>query len=225
MSQPRPLNEVYAHRRQAMVLEQLAPRGITDTRVLAAMARVPREEYVSSQEREMAYCDGALPIGREQTISQPYTVAFMCQAAQLQPGDRVLEIGTGSGYGAAVLAQLAGEVHTIERIEELAKNAQENLARCGYHNVTVHLGDGTLGLPPQSPFNAIMVTAGATGLPEAYRQQLADGGRIVIPIGVDRRSQTMFCFTRRGDQWESQSLGGFAFVPLIGQGAMSFPDR
>lgn len=225
MSHARPTNDAFAHQRRAMVGEQLVPRGITDTRVLAAMARVPREEFVLPQEREMAYCDGALPIGQEQTISQPYTVAFMCQAAQLQPGDRVLEIGTGSGYGAAVLAQLAAEVHTIERIEELATNAQENLVRCGYHNVTVHLGDGTLGLPHQAPFDAIIVTAGATGLPEAYGRQLADGGRIVIPIGEQRGSQTMFCFTRRGDQWESQSLGGFAFVPLIGQGVRSFPDR
>lgn len=225
MSQPRPPNESFARQRQAMVLEQLAPRGITDTRVLAAMARVPREEFVPPQEREAAYCDGALPIGREQTISQPYTVAFMCQAAGLQPGDRVLEIGTGSGYGAAVLAQLAAEVHSMERIEELARDAQNNLARCGYHNVAVYQGDGTLGLPQQAPFDAIIVTAGAVGLPDAYRQQLADGGRIVIPIGATRRGQTMFCFTRHGENWESESLGGFAFVPLIGQGAMSSPDR
>lgn len=225
MSHPRPPNEAFAHQRQAMVLQQLAPRGISDSRVLAAMAHVPREEFVPHQERELAYCDGALPIGWEQTISQPYTVAFMCQSARLRPGDRVLEIGTGCGYGAAVLAQLAAEVHTIERIEELAINAQKNLARCGYRNVTIHLGDGTLGLPRHAPFDAITVTAGAAGLPEAYQQQLADGGRIVIPIGTDRRSQTMYCFTRCGDQWDSQSLGGFAFVPLIGQGAMGFPDR
>ena len=225
MSQARPHDDAFARQRQAMVLKQLVPRGIADTRVLAAMARVPREEFVPLQQRDLAYCDGALSIGWEQTISQPFTVAFMCQAARLQPGDRVLEIGTGCGYGAAILAQLAAEVHSVERIQELAENAREHLARHGYCNVTVHQGDGTLGLPQHAPFDAIIVTAGATGLPAAYRQQLSDGGRSVIPIGSDRRGQTMVCFTRRGDQWDAQPLGGFAFVPLIGQGAMDLPDR
>jgi protein-L-isoaspartate(D-aspartate) O-methyltransferase len=224
MSQPPPESDLFLDHRQAMVSGQLAERGIRDPRVLAAMARVPREEFVPPEERHLSYYDGALPIGWDQTISQPFTVAFMCEAARIEPGDRVLEIGTGCGYGAAVLAQLAREVFTIERIEPLAQQARENLARCGCHNVHVYQGDGTLGLPEQAPFDAIVVTAGATGLPEAYRRQLADGGRIVIPIGRDRHSQTMFRFTRQGDNWETESLGGFAFVPLIGEGELAPPD-
>lgn len=208
-----------------MVVGQLAERGIRDARVLAAMARVPREEFVPAVERHLSYVDGALPIGWDQTISQPFTVAFMCEAAQIEPTDRVLEIGTGCGYGAAVLAQLAREVFTIERIEPLAEQARENLLRCGYTNAYVYQGDGTLGLSEQAPFDAVVVTAGAMGLPEAYRRQLADGGRIVIPIGRDRHSQTMFRFTRHGNNWETESLGGFAFVPLIGEGELAPPDR
>jgi protein-L-isoaspartate(D-aspartate) O-methyltransferase len=149
----------------------------------------------------------------------------MCEAARLEPEDRVLEIGTGCGYSAAVLSQLASHVDTVERIAALAEVAGGNLATCGCLNVSVYVGDGTLGLPGQAPFNAIIVTAGATGLPRAYVQQIADGGRIVIPIGADRHSQVMYRFTRRGDRLESEPLGGFAFVPLIGAGPMQPADQ
>jgi protein-L-isoaspartate(D-aspartate) O-methyltransferase len=213
-------DDPFFQRRQAMVAEQLVRRGISDERVLEAMGRVPREEFVPLEERHMAYYDGALPIGEDQTISQPYTVAFMCEAARLRPEDRVLEIGTGCGYGAAVLSLLAGHVDTIERIAALAEQAEVHLANCGCSNVSVHVGDGTLGLPARAPFGAIIVTAGATGLPQACVRQLAEGGRIVIPIGPDRHSQVMYRFKRRGDRLESESLGGFAFVPLIGAGPM-----
>lgn len=216
-------DDSFASQRRSMVVEQLAQRGILDPRVLEAMARVPREEFVPPDEREMAYYDGALPIAAHQTISQPYTVAFMCEAARLSPGDHVLEIGTGSGYGAAVLSQLVAQVNTVERIEELATQAQANIQRCGYDNVKVHIGDGTLGLPENAPYDAILVTAGAPGLPEAYRQQLADGGRIVIPIGAQRHGQMMYRITRSGSELHSVSLGGFAFVPLIGKGPMESP--
>jgi protein-L-isoaspartate(D-aspartate) O-methyltransferase len=210
----------FASQRRSMVERQLVARGIVDPRVLAAMASVPREQFVPVADREMSYYDGALPIGSEQTISQPFTVAFMCEAAQLKGPEHVLEIGAGCGYGAAVLAQLAASVATVERLGDLARQAEANLARCGYRNVEVHVGDGTLGWPATAPYDAIVVTAGAVGLPEAYVQQLAEGGRIIIPIGADRGSQVMYRLTRRGDRLESEQLGGFAFVPLIGAGVL-----
>ena len=209
----------FAALRRKMVEYQLVHRGLREPRVLAAMLAVPREEFVPPEERQLAYDDGALPIGFDQTISQPYTVAFMCEAAMLFASDRVLEIGAGSGYAAAVLSHLAARIDTIERIPELADVARGNLERVGCRNVEVHTGDGTLGLPERAPFDAILVTAGATGLPDAYIAQLADGGRIVIPIGAARHSQTMYRFTRHGDRLDSEALGGFAFVPLVGEGA------
>jgi protein-L-isoaspartate(D-aspartate) O-methyltransferase len=181
------------------------------------MELVPRELFVTPFERSAAYEDRALPIESGQTISQPYTVAFMCQEARITPSDRVLEIGAGSGYGAAVLSHLASEVHTVERIPELAAQAAERLRRFGYHNVTVHLGDGTLGLPSAGPFDAILVTAGARDLPPDYVPQLAEGGRIVIPLGDQPGSQTMYRMTLTDGQLEVDDLGRFAFVPLIGQ--------
>jgi protein-L-isoaspartate(D-aspartate) O-methyltransferase len=201
--------------RHNMVVEQLEPRGITDPRVLEAMEWVPREAFVPPEVVDLAYEDRALPIGLEQTISQPYTVAFMCQEARVTAADKVLEIGTGSGYGAAVLSLLAREVHTVERIEELYLAALERLTRLGRGNVHVYLDDGTLGLERESPFDAVIVTAGAESLPEAYQQQLADGGRLVIPVGPPA-SQQMFRITRRGDDFVRDSLGSFGFVPLIG---------
>ena len=198
-----------------MVVHQLERRGIHDPRVLEAMEWVPREEFVPPELAELAYDDRALPIGLEQTISQPYTVAFMCQEARISAGDKVLEIGTGSGYGAAVLSLLSGEVHSIERIEELFHAARDRLARLGYENVRVYLDDGTLGMPYEAPFDAIICTAGAEVLPDAYQQQLADRGRLVIPIGPPAHQQ-MIRLTRRGDTWDRDSLGSFGFVPLVG---------
>lgn len=200
--------------RHKMVTEQLVRRGIHDPRVLEAMGRVPREEFVPPSLEHKAYDDCAMPIGYEQTISQPYTVALMCQEARITGGDTVLEVGTGSGYGAAVLALLAQAVHTVERIEPLYQAAAERLARLGFDNVAVHLDDGSLGLVRESPFDAILCTAGAEQLPTAYQDQLADGGRLVIPIGRHGHQQ-MFRFARRGDQWYGDNLGHFGFVPLV----------
>jgi protein-L-isoaspartate(D-aspartate) O-methyltransferase len=200
--------------RHNMVIRQLERRGIRDPRVLEAMDWVRREMFVPPQLLDRAYDDCALPIGLDQTISQPYTVAFMCQEARLAADNKVLEVGTGSGYGAAVLSLLAREVHTVERHEELAAAARERLTRLGYKNVTVHRGDGSLGLPEEAPFDAMVVTAGAESLPEHYLNQLVEGGRPVIPIGP-QASQQMFRLTRRGNKWQRDALGGFGFVPLV----------
>ncbi|MEX2315661.1 MAG: protein-L-isoaspartate(D-aspartate) O-methyltransferase [Pirellulales bacterium] len=200
--------------RHNMVVEQLERRGIHDPRVLEAMEWVRREEFVPAHLRDKAYDDCALPIGLDQTISQPYTVAFMCQEARLTAGDKVLEIGTGTGYGAAVLSLLAHEVHTVERLEQLSRAARERLARLGYDKAHVHQADGTLGLPEESPFDAMVVTAGAESLPDHYLEQLAEGGRLVIPIGPPA-GQQMFRLTRRGKGWERVALGDFGFVPLV----------
>jgi protein-L-isoaspartate(D-aspartate) O-methyltransferase len=204
----------FAQLRHNMVIDQLLRRGIHDERVLAAMGNVPREYFVPEPLRDRAYDDCALPIGLEQTISQPFTVAFMCQEARIAAGDRVLEIGTGSGYGAAVLAELAQAVFTIERIEELYRAAASRLAALGYNNVEVYHRDGTLGLPDEEPFHAILVTAGAEAVPEAYLKQVANGGRIVMPVGPTG-AQQMVRLTRCGTQWQQDTLGGFGFVPLV----------
>lgn len=200
--------------RHRMVTEQLLERGISDRRVLDAMGRVPREEFVPASLLHKAYDDCALPIAYEQTISQPYTVAFMCQEARLHGSDLVLEIGTGSGYGAAVLSLLVQAVHTVERIEPHYRAAAERLVRLGYQNVRVHLDDGSLGLVREAPFDAIICTAGAEELPTAYQDQLADGGRLIIPLGPPGHQQ-MFRLTRRGDDWYGNKLGSFGFVPLV----------
>lgn len=202
--------------RQRMVRTQLAARGIDDQRVLDAMARVTRESFVSPDWQDAAYNDQALPIECSQTISQPFTVAFMIEAAQITENDKVLEIGTGSGYGAAVLSHLAGEVHTVERISLLVETSSKRLRELGYSNVRVHEADGTLGLPEHAPYDAIIVTAGAITLPPPYIEQLSDGGRVVIPIGSTRRTQMMTRFTLRRGQLVKEELGCFAFVPLIG---------
>jgi protein-L-isoaspartate(D-aspartate) O-methyltransferase len=200
--------------RRNMVRDQLERRDIHDPRVLEALEWVPREAFVPAELMDSAYDDRALPIGLEQTISQPYTVAFMCQEAGIKATDKVLEIGTGSGYGAAVLSLLAREVHTIERIESLYLEARERLQRLGYRNVHVHLGDGTRGLPAEAPFDAIVVTAGAEDLPKAYPAQLAEGGRLLIPIGPPSRQQ-MVRISRRHGKLQHEVLGSFGFVPLV----------
>jgi protein-L-isoaspartate(D-aspartate) O-methyltransferase len=207
----------FAENRRQMVEFQLREEGIHDRRVLDAMVTVPREEFVPPSQCDSAYGDYPVPIGWGQTISQPYTVAYMCQALQLTGHERVLEIGTGSGYAAAVLSLLAAEVFTIERIAILGEEAKVRLQRLGFDSVQVVIGDGTLGLPEQAPFAAIVVTAGAAELPRPYVEQLADGGRIVIPLGGEPFDQCLYRFTKRGQQLHCQNLGSFAFVPLIGQ--------
>ena len=212
-----PLSPAYFESaRQQMVEYQLRRRGIRDERVLAAMASVPREKFVPPDLKFSAYEDGALPIGWDQTISQPLVVAFMAEALQIQPGDKLLEIGTGSGYGAAVLSLLAGEVHTVERIAALANQAEQRLKDLGYGNVHVHVCDGTLGLSAHAPFHGICTTAGAREVPRPLLDQLVEGGRLLIPVGP-LHSQRMERITRRGDDFHHEDLGGFAFVPLIGE--------
>jgi protein-L-isoaspartate(D-aspartate) O-methyltransferase len=206
----------YADERRRMVDKQLVARGISDARVIQAMLEIPREEFVPGGLRDQAYLDAALPIDYGQTISQPYTVAYMCEALQLTGGETVLEVGTGSGYGAAVLSRLAGQVYTVERIVELAATAKARLERLGYANVDVRIADGTLGLPEVAPFDAIIATAAAEELPSPYQQQLVEGGRIVMPLG-SAHSQCMYRFTLRSGMLHRENLGGFAFVPLIGR--------
>lgn len=203
-------------RQRELLVALLRDRGITDERVLQAMNTIPREAFVPDENVALAYEDRPLPIGFGQTISQPYTVAFMCQALHLQPTDKVLEVGTGSGYGAAVLSRLAREVVTIERLPDLAEQARLRLQRLQITNVRVYTGDGTLGVPEEAPFDGIVVTAGGEHLPQAYVEQLQDGGRIVIPLGDDPRQQSMWRFRKRWGQVEAENLGDFLFVPLIG---------
>jgi protein-L-isoaspartate(D-aspartate) O-methyltransferase len=172
-----------AAERRAMVEEQLRSRGIRDERVLAAMDRVPREAFVDPDDRSRAYLDMPLAIGFGQTISQPYMVGLIAEAAEVREDDKVLDVGTGSGYAAAVLAELGATVHTIERIPELAAKARERLEAAGYDAVAVHVGDGSLGLPEEAPFDAITVAAAAPELPATLYEQLVSGGRLVVPIG------------------------------------------
>jgi protein-L-isoaspartate(D-aspartate) O-methyltransferase len=203
--------------REKMVSTQLERRGIADARVMAAMRKVPREQFVADSLGEFAYDDAPLPIDAGQTISQPYIVALMTEALEVAPGDRVLEVGTGSGYAAAVLADLAGEVFTIERHENLAASARERLAALGYGNVTVLCGDGTKGWPEAAPFDAIVVAAGGPAVPTSLREQLAIGGRLVIPVGGAENVQRLLRLRRTGGtSYAQQDLGAVRFVPLIG---------
>ncbi len=196
-----------------MVEHDIAGRGIRDDRVLAAMRSVPREDFVPDRKRKAAYEDHPLPIGGGQTISQPYIVALMAEVARIDAADNVLEIGTGSGYGAAVLSYLASTVHTVERLPELARRAAGALA--GYDNVEVHVGDGTQGWPDAAPYDAIVVTAAGTSVPPALTDQLADGGRLVIPVGRRYGAQRLECIERHGEHLRTSDLGGVAFVPLV----------
>jgi protein-L-isoaspartate(D-aspartate) O-methyltransferase len=201
--------------RERMVRTQLVARGIVDQGVLRAMGKVPRHCFVGKELRREAYDDHPMPIGSRQTISQPYIVALMTQALALSGSERTLEIGTGSGYQTAVLAELSGEVYTVERIPELLEAAERVLARLGYSNIRFKAFDGTLGWEEHSPFDAIIVTAGAPRVPAPLRGQLADGGRMVIPVG-DRFSQELVRITRSGRGFKESSLGGCRFVDLIG---------
>ena len=199
-----------------MVETQLRGRDITDERVLAATAVVPRELFVPEDQREHAYDDAALPIGEGQTISQPYMVARICETLSLRGGERVLDVGTGSGYQAAVLAELGAEVLTIERIPLLAERARANLAAAGYDSVRVHIGDGTLGLPELAPFAAIAVAAAAPGMPETLYEQLEPGGRLVVPVG-GRRGQRLELIVRSPEGPAILHSVPCRFVPLLGE--------
>ena len=203
--------------RKKMVDDQLRTRGITNQAVLHAMKSVPREFFVPEQERASAYADCALPLSHGQTISQPFTVAFMCEALEPSKMDTVLEIGTGSGYGAAVLSELFRFVHTIEFIPELAEAARCRLADIGCENVQVHAGDGSAGLATEAPFDAIVATAVADDVPPPFRDQLADGGRVVIPLKTSNENQAMFRMRRMTDEYTIENLGAFSFVPMVGK--------
>ncbi|MCK1743691.1 protein-L-isoaspartate(D-aspartate) O-methyltransferase [Bradyrhizobium sp. 139] len=204
--------------RDRMVDIQIARRGVRDTYVLEALRRVPRELFVEPGFEEFAYEDGPLPIGEGQTISQPYIVALMIEAAEVKPGDSVLEVGAGSGYAAAVLSQIANRVCAIERHPSLGKTAQQRLKKLGYENIELRVGDGTRGWLEAAPFDAILVAAGGPEVPSALKEQLAIGGRLVIPVGEEERYQTLIKLTRKsGSEFEEENLGAVAFVPLIGE--------
>jgi protein-L-isoaspartate(D-aspartate) O-methyltransferase len=215
-----------AAKRAEMVRLQIEARGIRDPQVLRAMREVPREAFLPPELEEFAHRDSPLPIECQQTISQPYIVALMTAALELRPGDRVLEIGTGSGYAAAVLSRIAREVFTVERHEDLARSGARRLRELGFANVSVLHGDGTLGWPEKAPFDAIVVAAGGPSVPEALLDQLAVGGRLVIPVGEERELQTLLRVTRRADgSLEREDLGDVRFVPLIGvQGWAAEPE-
>jgi protein-L-isoaspartate(D-aspartate) O-methyltransferase len=204
-----------ARRRHQMVERQLRRRDIVDERVLRAMEAVPRELFVDESDRSRAYDDAALPISDGQTISQPYMVARICEALRLTGNERVLDVGTGSGYQAAVLAELAREVHTIERIPELAAQARERLDAAGYDRVEVHVGDGTLGLPDHAPFDAIAVAAAAPGFPQTLYEQLKPRGRLVVPVG-SARGQRLEVAVRSPEGPAMIHSVPCRFVPLVG---------
>jgi protein-L-isoaspartate(D-aspartate) O-methyltransferase len=200
-----------------MVEEQIAARGVSSQRVLEAMRRVPREAFVPDHIEELAYSDGALPIGEGQTISQPYIVAFMLEALEIEGSERVLEVGTGSGYSAAVLAEMAAEVYTLERLAKMARKTARRLATLGYQNVRVIHADGTRGWADAAPYGAIVVTAGGPGVPPSLLDQLAVGGRLVAPVGSSPKVQELVRVRRRSPtDYREESLADVRFVPLIG---------
>jgi protein-L-isoaspartate(D-aspartate) O-methyltransferase len=207
-----------AQARERMVADQLRARGIADARVLDVMGRIPRERFIIDAVRRHAYDDEALPIESGQTISQPFMVARMTELLAARPGDRILEIGTGSGYQAAILAALGARVTTVERHEDLAATARARLAELGFgDDVDVRVGDGSLGLPDEGPWDGIIVTAGAPDISHALREQLADGARLVIPVG-SRDRQILTVVTRHGTEWTERPDGACVFVPLVGVG-------
>ncbi len=203
----------FAAQRQRMVQEQLMPRGIHEDRVLAAMAKVPREEFVPPDMRAASYSDGPLPIGYDQTISQPYIVALMTEQLRPQPHDRVLEIGTGSGYQAAVLAELVAEVYSIEIVAPLARAAEATLQRLGYKNVRVKVGDGYKGWPEQAPFDAIIVTCAPEHVPQPLVDQMKEGGRMIIPVG-GREAQELYLLEKRKEHLREEAILPVRFVPM-----------
>ena len=199
-----------------MVKNQIKTRGVTDERVLEALRKVPRHEFIQEIHQSEAYADHPLPIGSGQTISQPYIVALMTEQLELKDDEKVLEIGTGSGYQAAILAELAREVHSVERVSELAEKARENLRRLGIKNVSVHIGDGTLGWLEEAPYDAIIITAGTPAMPEGLADQLSDGGRLVAPVG-SRWRQMLELWIKREGEIEKIEVLPVVFVPLIGE--------
>ena len=206
----------YQAEREKMVRNQIAKRGIKDERVLSAMKSVPRHNFMPYPARNVAYEDSPVRIGSGQTISQPYIVALMTELLEVKPDHRVLDVGTGSGYQAAILGELAAEVHSIERHQELAEKAEARLASLGYDNVRVHVGDGTQGFEPFAPYDRILVAAAAPSVPDPLFQQLAPGGRLVIPVG-SRYSQHLEVWDRSDDKFHRSSSIPVVFVPLIGE--------
>jgi protein-L-isoaspartate(D-aspartate) O-methyltransferase len=214
----------HAKLREKMVEEQIIARGVLDPAVLKAMRDIPREKFVPPEIREFSYSDNPLPIGEGQTISQPYIVALMTEAMEISPGDRVLEIGTGSGYAAAVLSRIALEVYTVERIKRLVRIARNRLKKLGYTNVHVLHGNGTLGWPQQAPYNAIVVTACGPEIPQALLDQLTAGGRLIIPIGPIPGFQSLIRVRKVSEKdYEQEDLGDVSFVPLIGAAGWEEP--
>ena len=216
----------FALRRKEMVDRNIAARGVRDELVLEAMRKVPRELFLPKNLREFAYEDSPLPIAGEQTISQPYIVAFMAEALMLKGGEKVLEIGAGSGYAAAVLSEIAANIYTVERLGQLADTAAATLAGLGYDNVHVLHGDGTKGWPEHAPYDAIVVAAGGPQVPESLKEQLKIGGRLVIPVGADQRSQELVRVTRLStSEYRSEDIADVRFVPLIGEEGWSTPGE
>lgn len=206
----------FAALREQMVAEQIAARGIHDGRLLEALRRVPRHEFVPEDLQHLAYRDGPLPIGNDQTISQPYIVALMTDLLRLTGTETVLEIGTGSGYQTAILCELAQQVFSLERDRFLADNASRRLGDMGYSNVEIYVGDGSQGFPDMAPFDGIIVSAAAPAIPGPLRSQLADGGRLVLPVG-SRHNQMLHCVTRKGADWQIDEIAPVMFVLLYGR--------
>lgn len=202
--------------RERMVKEQLEARGIKNPRVLGAFRKVPREKFIPPESQDLAYFDGPLPIGSGQTISQPYIVALMTQLLKPEKAGRILEIGTGSGYQAAILAELVREVYTIECYKDLSDESKKILEGLGYRNINYKIGDGTLGWKEKTPFDGIIITAAAPDIPKPLKEQLAEGGRLVSPVG-NKFIQELVRLTRRGRNFDREVFGGCRFVPLVGE--------
>ncbi len=210
------MTDPYRIERERMVKTQLKKRGISNSRVLEAFKKVPRHHFVPKDLADQAYADGPLPIGKSQTISQPYMVAIMTQSAEIVPGNRVLEIGSGSGYQCAILAELGAEVYTIERVPALGKQARETLRRLNYQDIHTRAGNGTLGWAEEAPFDAILITAGAPEIPQPLLDQLAIGGRLVVPLEEDY-SQVLYIVRRSQEGFHRERGERCTFVPLIGK--------
>ena len=217
-------NDELTHFRERMVEEQIRSRGIKDARILDAMGTIPRHVFVPSENRHLAYADAPLPIGHRQTISQPFIVALMTELLGLQGDETVLEVGTGSGYQAAILGRLAKHVYSLERIPELAEHARGILKVLKLDNVEVLVADGSQGLPEYAPFGGIMVTAAAPRVPVPLKEQLADGGRLVLPVG-EQAGQILECWERQGDDFSRERVAPVAFVPLVGEHGWDSDDR